>query len=237
MQHDKLFILGMSMATIFSNITPIYAQEQPPQMPEGQSFGGGQTNASNIEYTAVNDVASDTKIMNQTLNSTGTDENVIHNSNGAATSISKSTITQSSDTSTGGDNSSFYGVGAAILNTDGTLYINKSDITTDAKGGAGVFSYGGATTYVANTKINTSKDTSGGIHVAGGGTLYAWNLKVKTAGESSAAIRSDRGGGTMVVSKGTYTTTGTGSPAIYSTANIVVKDATLNSKNSEATCI
>lgn len=238
MQHKQLFILGMSMTTIFANITPIYAQEQPPQMPEGSNFGGGgQTDASNIEYTAIKDVTSDTTLKNQSLNSTGTDENVIHNSNGATTTISKSTITQSSDTSTGGDNSSFYGVGAAILNTEGTLYVNKSNITTDAKGGAGIFSYGDATTYVSNTKINTSKDTSGGIHVAGGGTLYAWNLKVKTAGESSAAIRSDRGGGTMVVNKGTYTTTGIGSPAIYSTANIAVKDATLTAKNSEATCI
>ncbi len=58
-----------------------------------------------------------------------------------------------------------------------------------------------------------------------------------TAGGSSAAIRSDRGGGTMVVDGGNYTTTGSGSPAIYSTADITVHDASLSAENSEAICI
>lgn len=92
-------------------------------------------------------------------------------------------------------------------------------------------------TYVADTKITTEQDTSGGVHVAGGGTLYAWNLDVTTEGESSAAIRSDRGSGTMVVDGGTYVSNGVGSPAIYSTADIAVKDASLTANGSEAICI
>ncbi len=38
------------------------------------------------------------------------------------------------DTSTGGDSSSFYGVGAAVLTTDGTVKVTNSTITTDADG-------------------------------------------------------------------------------------------------------
>ena len=38
------------------------------------------------------------------------------------------------DTSTGGDSSSFYGVGAAVLTTDGTVKATNSTITTDADG-------------------------------------------------------------------------------------------------------
>lgn len=38
------------------------------------------------------------------------------------------------------------------------------------------------------------------------------------------------GGGTVTVNKGTYTTTGNGSPTIYSTADITVSDATLIAK-------
>lgn len=38
------------------------------------------------------------------------------------------------DTSTGGDSSSFYGVGAAVLTTDGTVKVTNSTITTDAAG-------------------------------------------------------------------------------------------------------
>jgi hypothetical protein len=71
----------------------------------------------------------------------------------------------------------------------------------------------------------------------GGGITYAANLDVTTSGRSSAAIRTDRGGGTVVVDGGTYTTSGLGSPAIYSTADITVKNASLVSNLSEGVCI
>ena len=160
-----------------------------------------------------------------------------HISEGAKVSIKNSTITRESSDSQGGDNSSFYGVGAAILATDGEAYVNNSTINTDAKGAAGLFAYGDGTVYAANDTITTTQDTSGGIHAAGGGALYAWDMTVETNGESSAAIRSDRGGGTMVVDGGTYTSNGIGSPAIYSTADISVNNATLTANGSEAICI
>lgn len=118
-------------------------------------------------------------------------------------------------------------MGAAVLATDGTASVSNSTITTDAKGGAGLFAYGDSTIYAADSTITTHQDTSGGIHAAGGGTLYAWDLNVETNGESAAAIRSDRGGGTMVVDGGTYTSNGVGSPAVYCTANIAINNATL----------
>ena len=73
--------------------------------------------------------------------------------------------------------------------------------------------------------------------VTGGGILNATNLTVSTSGISSAAIRSDRGGGTLTVNKGTYKTTGSGSPSIYSTADISVKNATLESSSAEGIVI
>lgn len=175
--------------------------------------------------------------FDETGESDGTDENAIHVTDGAKVSLDNVTVNRTSDDSTGGDNSSFYGVGAALLTTDGTTYIKNSQITTDSAGGAGIFSYGDGKTYVADTKIKTSKDTSGGIHVVGGGTLYAWNLDVETDGESAAAIRSDRGGGTMVVDGGTYTSNGVGSPAVYCTADIAVNNAKLIANGSEAICM
>ena len=71
----------------------------------------------------------------------------------------------------------------------------------------------------------------------GGGIMNATNLTITTAGTSSAAIRSDRGGGTVTVDKGTYKTTGKGSPTIYSTADITVKNATLIATASEGIVI
>ena len=71
----------------------------------------------------------------------------------------------------------------------------------------------------------------------GGGKMTAKNLTINTAGTSSAAIRTDRGGGSVSVTGGTYTTTGKGSPSIYSTADVSVSDADLVSKTSEGVVI
>lgn len=203
----------------------------------GMGGPGGGMSSGVDSYDASTEYTTDAVTTGETYASTGSDENAVHVYEGAAVTLDNAAITRDSDDSTGGDNSSFYGVGAAALVTDGTLKINNSTITTDAKGGAGVFAYGSGTAYVSDTSITPQQDTSGGIHVAGGGTLYAWDLDIETSGESSAAIRSDRGSGTMVVDGGSYTSNGVGSPAIYSTADITVNDAELTANGSEAICI
>ncbi len=209
---------------------------QSMDMGGGQGGPGGQ--ASGVDsYDTVNEYSSDETVSDTSLESTGTDENAALISNGAEVTFSNDAISRTSSDSQGGDNSSFYGVGAAVLATDGTAYVKDSTVTTDSKGGAGLFAYGDGTVYVADTDITTQQDTSGGIHAAGGGKLYAWDLNVETKGESSAAIRSDRGGGTMVVDGGTYTSNGVGSPAVYCTADIAVNNAELTANGSEAVCI
>jgi hypothetical protein len=111
-----------------------------------------------------------------------------------------------------------------------------------------VFSYGGSATTnnsssdgttvnISDSTITTKKDNSGGIMTTGGGVTNASNLTVNTAGTSSAAIRTDRGGGTVNVNGGTYTTTGKGSPSVYSTADVTVKNAKLVAKKSEGIVI
>lgn len=188
-------------------------------------------------YTAVTEYTEDTTVSEEAFQSTGTDENAILLQTQAEVTLNNITVDRTSSGSTGGDSSSFYGIGAAVLVTDGSLNLTNSTITTDAAGGAGVFAYGNGTATVSDTTITTTQDTSGGIHVAGGGTLSASNLIVETFGESSAAVRSDRGGGTMTVDGGSYTSNGTGSPAVYCTADITVKNALLTATNSEAVCI
>lgn len=202
----------------------------------GQGGPGGQDSGVD-SYAAANEYSSDETVSDTSLESTETNENAALVSNGAEVTFNNDAISRTSSDSQGGDNSSFYGVGAAVLATDGTAYVKDSTITTDSKGGAGLFAYGDGTVYAADTDISTQQDTSGGIHAAGGGKLYAWDLSVETNGESSAAIRSDRGGGTMVVDDGTYTSNGVGSPAVYCTADIAVNNAELTANGSEAVCI
>lgn len=209
---------------------------QSMEMGGGQGGPGGQD--SDVDsYAAANEYSSDETVSDTSLESTETNENAALVSNGAEVTFNNDAISRTSSDSQGGDNSSFYGVGAAVLATDGTAYVKDSTITTDSKGGAGLFAYGDGTVYAADTDISTQQDTSGGIHAAGGGKLYAWDLSVETNGESSAAIRSDRGGGTMVVDDGTYTSNGVGSPAVYCTADIAVNNAELTANGSEAVCI
>lgn len=202
----------------------------------GQGGPGGQPSGVD-SYDVANEYSSDETVSDTSLESTGTDENAALVSNGAEVTFSNDAISRISSDSQGGGNSSFYGVGAAVLATDGTAYVKGSTVTTDSKGGAGLFAYGDGTVYAADTDITTQQDTSGGIHAAGGGKLYAWDLNVETNSESSAAIRSDRGGGTMVVDGGTYTSNGVGSPAVYCTADIAVNNAELTANGSEAVCI
>ena len=214
--------------------------QQPGSAPDGQPGGmSGQPGGMSGQldsYDAARSLSEDAAISGETIESTGTDENALLVTGGAV-SVDGATVTRASDDSTGGDASSFYGVGAAILATGGTLTVSNSTITTDANGGAGVFAYGDAVVTVSDATISTSGDTSGGVHVAGGGALYASNLTVTTEGASSAAVRSDRGGGTLVVDGGSYAASGSGSPAVYVTADVTLSNAALTATGSEALCL
>lgn len=188
-------------------------------------------------YEAANNYTEDSQVEGETLTSEKTDESTVYVDQGAEVNFSDVSIIRQSEDSTGGDNASFYGVGAAFLVTDGTATISDSRVETDADGGAGLFAYGDGVICAENTTITTKKDTSGGVHVAGGGVLYGWDLTAETNGISSAAVRSDRGGGTMILDGGSYVSNGQDSPAVYCTADIAIHDAQLISNNSEAVCI
>lgn len=208
-----------------------------------------ETNKSTTTtYSAKTEITKDETITSGTYTSTTKDENALSISEDITSTISNVTVTKTGD-SNGGDNTSFYGTNSAIIAKDGAnLTLKNITVETSATGANGVFSYGGSATTnnsksdgttitISDSKITTTKDNSGGIMTTGGGTMIASNLTITTAGTSSAAIRTDRGGGTVTVDKGTYTTTGQGSPTIYSTADITVKNAKLISKASEGIVI
>lgn len=203
---------------------------------------------STTSYSATKEITNDEAITTGEFTSTNSDENTILATGNITANLSNITVTKTGD-SDGGDNTSFYGTNSAILAKDGaTLNIKNAQITTNATGANGVFSYGGSATTnnsnsdgttinISDSTIETTKDNSGGIMTTGGGIMNAKNLTITTAGTSSAAIRSDRGGGTVTVDQGTYKTTGKGSPAIYSTADITVKNAALTATASEGVVI
>ena len=138
-----------------------------------------------------------------------------------------------------GDDADFYGENAAVFATNGgTLDLSNMVIETNGTHANAVFSYGeGTTVNISDSFITTDGNCSGGIMTTGGAVMNADNLTVHTTGRSSAAIRSDRGGGTVTVNGGSYTTDGSGSPAIYSTADITVNDARLESTSAQGVVV
>ena len=220
--------------------------------PDGNGgFGGGTPpggSTSSFEYTAATEITSADTQEDQTYASETVDESALIVNTADEVTITNPTVTKTGD-SNGGDNCNFYGLNAAVLVMGGsTTTITGGTIESSASGANGVFCYGGngasngadgdgTTVYISDTTITTTGQGSGGIMTTGGGITYASNLTVTTSGGSSAPIRTDRGGGTVVVDGGTYTSNGLGSPAIYSTADITVKNATLVSNLSEGVCI
>ena len=229
---------------------------QPPEMPDGEKpgnggFGGGTPpggRTSSFEYAAATEITEAAELTDQTFVSETADESALIVNTADAVTITNPTVSKTGS-SNGGDNCNFYGLNAALLVMGGsTTTITGGTIESSASGANGVFSYGGnggrngaagdgTTVIISDTTITTTGDGSGGIMTTGGGVTYASNLTITTSGRSSAAIRTDRGGGTVVVDGGAYTTNGLGSPAIYSTADITVKNATLISNLSEGVCI
>ena len=221
---------------------------EPPEKPNGKNGEQPPTKSSTIEYSGATEITEAATIETKEYLSEKADENAILVSGDIEATLSNISVNKTGD-SNGGDSTSFYGTNSGIVaKSSANLILKNITVTTNATGANGVFSYGGSATTnntssdgttitITDSNITTTKDNSGGIMATGGGTINASNLTVNTAGVSSAAIRTDRGGGNVSVNGGTYTTTGAGSPAIYSTANVNVNDATLVAKTSEGIII
>ncbi len=197
---------------------------------------GGNNGGSIDQGTSANTVDSD--VDGKTYTSTGDSENALR-VDGSTVTLNNITVNKESGSVDSPESGDFYGINAALLATNGAnVTITNATINSSAQCGNGVFSYGtGTVVNISDSTITTTADNSGGIQTTGGGMTNASNLTVNTSGDSSAAIRSDRGGGTVNVSGGTYTSNGYNSPAVYSTADITVSDATLTANNSEALVI
>lgn len=246
--RDKIIIFALTVILVTAGGTFLCSKITTDYVLADSSGAPGQSSGQAASYTAVKELTGDTTLKSGSYSSESADENVILATGDIKADLSGLTITKTGD-SNGGDNSNFYGTNSGIIAKDGaSLTLKNLKVTTKASGANGVFSYGGSATTnneggdgtsvtISDSKITTTGDNAGGIMTTGGGTMNASNLTIKTAGTSSAAIRSDRGGGTVTVDGGTYTTTGAGSPAIYSTANITATSAKLIAKASEGIVI
>lgn len=207
----------------------------PPDKPEGANPGEMNKSLASVPQNAATIISESGVYNDETYTSDTSGQNALLIATGEIT-INSSTVVKTGDGTS--ENADFYGTNAAVLGTGGRATINNATIKTNGKYANGVFAYDSSILVIKNSTISIAQDNSGGVMVAGGGKLNAINLSVATSGNSSATIRSDRGGGVMVIEGGTYKTTGIGSPAVYSTADITVRNgATLISESSEGVVI
>lgn len=182
---------------------------QPPSgnMPGG--FGGSDTVTQGTSATTITEGGT---YSSTSYSSTGDDENALR-VDGATVTLDSVTVDKSAGSSSNTEDGDFYGQNAALLATNGAnVTIKNATVNSSAQNGNGIFSYGtGTTVNVSDSTITTTADNSGGIQTTGGGTV--------------------------VVDKGTYTSNGYNSPAVYSTADVTVSNATLTANNSESLVI
>ena len=165
------------------------------------------------------------------------DQSAMEASGTVSASVTGAVLNKTSGGASDADAASFRGVNAGVrVYGDANVTLTGCTVNASAKNATGVFAYENGVITMDDCTVTVTGGGAGGVQVAGGGTLYGTNLTVTSA--SKAAIRSDRGGGTMVLDGGTYTSTGSdGCPAIYSTAEITVKNAECVSTNSRAVII
>lgn len=173
-------------------------------------------------------------IAHESMTNTTADQNAFIGKNKAVIDIENSVFDKTGDT-TSDDNSNFRGQNAVVLGIEGSqINIKGSNITSNSKGSNAVFATGeGSVINVENTNIHTKSDSSRGLDATYKGTVNGKNLTITTEGAHSATLDTDRGEGTITTEAAKLTTSGEGSPVIYSTGNIIVNNVNGIANNSE----
>ncbi|MDV3428044.1 MAG: hypothetical protein LIR50_13680 [Bacillota bacterium] len=201
--------------------------------PGGTGGGSGSPTITGTGAYTKSGTASDQKISATSSNQSG-----IRISDGKTLTLTGSAITKSGKT-TSEDESNFYGLNAGVVALNkSTVKLSNSSITTDADGANAAFAYGsGSTVILDNVTLNTSANSSRGLDATFGGTVNANKVTISTKGAHCAALATDRGEGTINVTNSKATSSGTDSPAIYSTGKITVSDSVLTGLGAEAMVI
>ena len=198
---------------------------KPGNPPNGQP-GGANTQSYDYSGTLSGKLTADGEEVssdNETITTSTVDENAALAKNGGTLKITNGTLTKSGD-DTNGDNCNFYGLNSILLGVgeSTTAYISDSTLTSDSEGSNGIFATDNATIYAQKDSIITSKGNSRGLDATYGGTIIANDMTIQTAGDHSAGIATDRGGGNISVTSSALSTSGSGSPLLYSTGAIEV---------------
>lgn len=217
--------------------TPPTGQAPSGGAPSGEGMGGADT--MNFDYKGTYTAAliadgTGKTSESETITATEKEQNVALVQNGGTLTISNNTLTKSGD-DTDGDNCNFYGVNAILLavNEASKAYIANTTLSADSEGSNGIFATDSATVYANNDIIQTTAGNSRGLDATYDGTIVANAMTISTQGDHSATLATDRGGGSISAVNSKLSTTGSGSPLIYSTGDIEVDNVTGTASGSQ----
>lgn len=241
MANNNIFsvsILLMIVVTILAGCTGAATLTQPGSNPgNGMSPppGGNQGSSS---YTLSGVLTVDGEMKSEsggTYSSDTTDVSAIFVTNAGSLILDNPTITTTGNSSSS-DASSFYGLNGAILANNGsTVTVTGGSISTTGSGANGVIPTGAGTSVtLSDLTITASGDGGHGVMATLGGSLTLTDVDISTTGSHGAPLATDRGSGTVNVTRGTIYSSGADSPGIYSTGVITVTDATITSEGTEA---
>ena len=199
----------------------------PPEGGEGDNppgpppSGGGDNNYNYTDYKAN---VTNENVGSEELIATESDQSVVYVTTKNIT-FTEPNLNKLSGTSSNIENSEFYGVNAAVLVQGGEVSITGGTITTKAKGGNAICATNKGKVTISGTKIVSTAESSGrGLHATYGGQIDAVNVDISSTGGSCANLATDRGEGVVTCTGCQLSTTGAGSPLIYSTGQITVNN-------------
>jgi hypothetical protein len=230
-----LYLPLVSQSEATSTPTPTSTPTLTPTPTATPTTTPGSTLTPRGAYTQSGGTAT---LNYQAITATSTDESGVEVKNSGTFTLTDSLVTTSGNTSSS-DNSSFYGLNAAVLAESASkIYLSNVAISTRGTGANGAFATGsGSSVVLSNVTITATNDGGHGVMATQGGALTMTDVDINTTAAHSAPIATDRGGGTITAVGGTLVTTGQDSPCIYSTGSITVSDATCTTPSSEMVVI
>lgn len=193
-----------------------------------QKGGPGQEVSNNAALSGAKTIdGKKASSSDETFTSSSMDENAVLVTNKGSLNMAGATIQKSGDTSNT-DNSNFFGQNAALAVTkDSSAELTNVEIDAKGEGANALFATGENASITAdNVKIHTSGNSARGLDATYGGTIQASSVEISTEGDHCAALATDRGEGTIAVNTAALSTAGEGSPCIYSTGEISLRNAT-----------
>ncbi len=162
---------------------------------------------------------------NKTYESEEQDKSAVLVTNQGSLKLTGGTLKKTGDTGST-EQSDFYGLNAVFAVEDGSrAELYDSTVSSSAEGANAVFATGeDSEVSIDNIRIHTTGNSSRGLDATYGGSITATNVDIKTEGAHCAPAATDRGEGTITVNGGTLSASGEGSPCVYSTGDITIKN-------------